>query len=486
MPWQETWQGTGECEEILQVAHRLFKAAQLQNDKLCDIQDEEFTTPEVIWLAEQADRCPVPAGWCRCQDEIGRFLFVHENSAFSVQYQNPMLGYFVSLMSMMLATQAGSISWPQLRHELQLAKARITAESEAVNRGWNGPWRVGPWTMWHSEATGWSSVTDPSAAPRHLLEVLESLEVMLQHLPGTVDVIDSEAQHTEVSPSVLRSTSPVDGLFECDIQFDEVSAKRSSAATPSTAAPFTSSPPSAPHSCQFSNDGGFEKWYSPMASPANSRPSPLRQRGSELHEGVLDGHKPCSWFVIASPATTGHAASETGADSELCPPTPRCMYFAMSPAATDKLVSKDPASEELDVASELDWAPPICFRTDSAATYTQELAWEAGTPSFRITVQACGATDSPDEVRPQRLDFTPSSSSTSPVCVLTTITNENEVLPTRSATAALGKLAAAACSENVAQTFQAGQGLPRLCGFARPRLRAAGFHCVREGVDLLR
>lgn len=380
--WQQQLQGANA--RTLRIAQVLLKAAA---PALVATPGEDVS--EATWLAEQADRSPVPAGWCRCYDQLGRELFVHENGAFPVQWTHPMLGYFASLLSMVIAAKAGEMLGKQLRQELEMAKDRIAKEAQAIAAAWAGPWRVGPeqWEMWHCEASGWHSTTDPLAAPRHLLEVFDSLEDMLGHL------LETSAYPAEKAPKVPKETdmavSPVARAVSGKLE--GFSAKRTPDTAASTATPSTISTLSLNKvTSQIGEDdfsglterGCSEMFHSPMDSPREDA-------------GDGNANESCSWFVIASPRSDQSKGSPnpdaTGQELAWYEPaasgdqSERCVYFAMSPGSVpSKPEALLPHNELLDA----------------------EESEEVQTPSYRISIFDASPADS-YQVRPQRLDFTP-------------------------------------------------------------------------------
>lgn len=352
---------------------------------------KEEQPSEVVWLAEQANLCPVPAGWFRCEDEKGRILFVHENGAFPVQGRHPMLGYFVSLMSLLLAAKAGLIDEEQLSFEIDAAESRIAEEAEAISKAWAGPFKVGPdgcFEMWHCEECGWDSIMDPAAAPIHLLHVLDVLQEMVHSNSGYAS--EAMEQGFNATPNVLAVGA--DG-------------KRSNGFykhTPSTGVTLVDS------SEGLGSSGCSEVWHSPMASP-RSKSSSLSL--SLQHRGSAAEAASCPWFNIGSPATSmgddrqgqgSPASSPVVADHVWSDPdwqprdisqNGRCLYYAMSPSEEDDLCRQPRPSMDRHEASG---------------------SLEVRTPDVRFNIIGDSASSSSDEVRPQRLDFTLDLSLSSP------------------------------------------------------------------------
>lgn len=142
----------------------------------------EEVSPEVLWLAGEAASCPPPAGWLRCRDEWGRELFVHEFGAFPPRRQHPLLSYFAGLTVAVQTLREEGV--PAALAVLANAEQSISASCDEILATWTGPFHPqhgGRLVEWRCATKGWTTCTDPEAAPSHLLRVVKRLAALVQN-----------------------------------------------------------------------------------------------------------------------------------------------------------------------------------------------------------------------------------------------------------------------------------------------------------------
>mmetsp|Transcript_15449 Transcript_15449/g.32553 ORF Transcript_15449/g.32553 Transcript_15449/m.32553 type:complete len:757 (-) Transcript_15449:72-2342(-) len=162
--------------ELAHIASALLSPSPAKNERLFVDSQEKMARliSEVSYLEQQAQMCPVPAGWTRYFDEHGKEVYIHDYGRFPPQHRHPLLGYFAGFASVVLAARSGRLSREQFRQELKQAGARIDKEAEAVAAAWSGPFLLNNGLEWRNGS--WSTTKNPAAPTQHLLQVLHGLE----------------------------------------------------------------------------------------------------------------------------------------------------------------------------------------------------------------------------------------------------------------------------------------------------------------------
>eukprot|EP00440_Ansanella_granifera_P065105 gb/GFBE01070595.1/.p1 GENE.gb/GFBE01070595.1/~~gb/GFBE01070595.1/.p1 ORF type:complete len:608 (+),score=66.16 gb/GFBE01070595.1/:1-1824(+) len=347
----------------------------------------------VVWLAAQAEQCPVPSCWRRLWDDRGRELFIHEYGVFPPQIVHPMLGYFVGMVSIVLLAGKGADE-QTLNAEAEAFRTRIVSEAAELNSAYSGPLRseLGV-DEWYCTETGWFTDVDPEESPRYLLQVLRQLHGRLcasapgePCLPAAVAAVTPIASRAKAAANVKQQS--LDVYTEC-----AQTSGRDVAPTPSTATPpstgiqriaRTPSQASSPSTPQRQHSPLESAHECPMGSPLQSARAP--PKGDS-----------CNWFDVASPRGSRSPASDAcsrAGEAEQQPDLETsydldwnssavqqsaCKYFALDSAASDHeqelatprrqaegdcrefatMTPVTPESPDLEAAYGFDWNQPL-------------------------------------------------------------------------------------------------------------------------------
>lgn len=271
----------------------------------------EYVPGEVMWLAWQALMCPLPPLWRIATNKVGTRIFVHERGLHPPQLVHPLLGYFAALAAIVLL--AGEyVAGEQVEEagceegwyaEACKARERIVADAQAAADGWVFlESQIRP--TWRQAATGWTSYTDPAAAPKHLLRVLSKLEMWLMgHAPPAGSVGQKSAVmelpvHRRL-PKLASWRAGSEGAASDVVGSHDEAVATGEAETPST---------STGSGCTASDSAGSGEERLMVGSGTFPTPRTDSTSGQSTDEGAKVMIEPvksrCPWFSISSPASS--------------------------------------------------------------------------------------------------------------------------------------------------------------------------------------
>ncbi|CAE8743540.1 unnamed protein product [Polarella glacialis] len=360
------------------------------NDKSNQVAWGSSPSSQVMWLAKQAERCPVPTCWQRLWDEKGEPTYIHAYGVFPPQRVHPMLGYFVGLVAIALAARRvdGELqNRASVQKEIEAFRQRVVTETAELTSAYTGPLRAELGAdQWLCEPTGWYTDVDPELAPSHLQQVVDQLEVALlaPDLATPAPPRSASLFAPAVAPAPVSPSAPSHHREKRLLAPPTGGAPDWAPATPSTATP----PSTGAHRLAFgrpsqgstsprSQSRGREewRWYSPQASPEQPSPTVRRVCGETPEQGqraVAAGDlSSCNYYDVASPArgrspasslkSRAAGASDCGSlDLEgaygldwtaAAVETSKCKYFAIdSPLASEERCTPRLAGEGPDLS----------------------------------------------------------------------------------------------------------------------------------------
>mmetsp|Transcript_1969 Transcript_1969/g.3687 ORF Transcript_1969/g.3687 Transcript_1969/m.3687 type:complete len:436 (-) Transcript_1969:192-1499(-) len=403
-------EGLGNCElsTTLRLAQLLLKAAStpLPDEKTNTCSPsrratskdghQEFTgSSHVVWLAAQAASCPVPSCWRRLWDDRGRELFIHEHGVYAPQVVHPMLGYFVSMVSIVLAA-AKEDDQAQLLKDVEEFSQRVRMEAAELNSAYTGPMRTELGVdEWYCEATGWFTDVDPGESPRYLLAIIAELQLRL--FPP------ASPRPSEATPTTSRTKTATMGT--------ELSGCKTSALTPSTATPPSAGPPQdADDLISFASSSPLSKtgdvpdlcgFFDVASSPAKSTYSAMEEHeledtyGFDWSAAAQSKAASAAYFPMDSPRSQATAMSdfeETREESSGLKRSPDLEAAYGCDWTREEFSTPDKRAERASLEYRTPEADAVVL--DVAFSSPYETRWQDG----ETPVQE-------ESVRPQRLDF---------------------------------------------------------------------------------
>ncbi|CAK9017529.1 unnamed protein product [Durusdinium trenchii] len=127
----------------------------------------------LLWLAAEAERCPVPGGWRRVDEE----LYIDEFSCLPPRTVHPMLGYFLRLAAVVLALPEKSCQ--RVMMDISNLHKDLLAECAGLHQQYENPQACGL-KEWYHKQRGWFTRSDPLQAHAYLQRVVKDLESKLR------------------------------------------------------------------------------------------------------------------------------------------------------------------------------------------------------------------------------------------------------------------------------------------------------------------
>jgi hypothetical protein len=274
------------------------------SDASKDLRPDSWTpsssSSQVLWLAAQAEQCPVPSCWRRLWDDQGRELYVHEHGLYPPQIVHPMLGYFVALMSIVLL--AGKQMEDELKEEMKCLKSRVESELAALMAAYSGPLRseLGV-DEWFCEATGWFTDVNPSAAPRYFLDVAAHVEAQMFKSPkAIVTSVPTPLRRATLTRGPRRSTL---------LKPPHTASKRFKATPPSTGTSSTATPGSRDSVSEATSTSTSVSLDVPSSWVEDGCHLPISPPSSgcgmsNVTETASPSGSHCNWYDVASPRSS--------------------------------------------------------------------------------------------------------------------------------------------------------------------------------------
>eukprot|EP00434_Breviolum_minutum_P022406 symbB.v1.2.019778.t1/scaffold1634.1/size108475/6 len=128
----------------------------------------------LLWLVAQAERCPVPGGWC-LMSNAGRELYIDEFSCLPPRTVHPMLGHFLRLATIIVTSNQTSTSRHGALTQISRLRRDLGFESQQLRGEYENPKACGL-QEWYHKQRGWFTSNDPLQAHKYLLKVLDDLE----------------------------------------------------------------------------------------------------------------------------------------------------------------------------------------------------------------------------------------------------------------------------------------------------------------------
>lgn len=176
---------TDNCREVLEVqgyAHKLLSAVfetKVEEDAAVSLLEEQ---PEVAWLAQCLQRCPLPPFWTCLEDEGASNTRCYMNTEDeSTINEPPLMAKFVDLARLMYKWRQSPANAAEVLQKLGKHRDSALSEAENTRKDWTGP-HVDQATgseFWSCSATGRSTWGDPGAAAEFFGQVAERLSQAL-------------------------------------------------------------------------------------------------------------------------------------------------------------------------------------------------------------------------------------------------------------------------------------------------------------------
>jgi len=202
---------TGKCRELMQAqAHsqRLLGAIfemTITEEAAVSIMD---TYPELVWLANCLQRCPLPPGWTAAEGN-GNMRYIDMGSG-QVTEVSPVQDRVAELGRLMLQWRRSPSSVSYIADGLGAKADQFTEEAVRQRKVWLGPHKD-PDTgldFWHCAATDCSTWGEPGMASDFLARVAERLKSALPVPEAKSKGLEAPASTAQSAPSPPAAPAP--------------------------------------------------------------------------------------------------------------------------------------------------------------------------------------------------------------------------------------------------------------------------------------